>query len=69
MTKKTVATTAPEVSELPQDKQCIFCRGYADSGKYINQRVVPLCTDHYQTMKLGQIAARLRDIDGTTRTN
>lgn len=48
------------------DKVCIFCQQYADSGKVLDAKVIPLCQEDYQTKTLGKIAQRVRELNGTT---
>lgn len=58
---QTVAKPEPEQASLDQEKVCIFCGNYADSGKFINQRFWPLCRDDYQNHTTGQVVAHLRE--------
>jgi hypothetical protein len=45
------------------EKICIFCQGYADSGKLLNTKFIHLCKEDYQTKTTGQIAQRVREIN------
>lgn len=60
----------PEVDEVPlkQEKVCIFCGEYADSGKFINQRFWPLCKDDYRDHTTGQVVAHIRELAHDTST-
>ncbi len=53
---------------LPGTKSCIFCQEEGVSGKILNQKFIPLCREHYQTMNLGKIAQRIRENNGNTPT-
>jgi hypothetical protein len=45
------------------DKLCIFCQQPADSGRFLNRSVVPLCRNDYETKTLGRIAQQLRELN------
>lgn len=49
--------TQPEASP---PKSCLFCGAPARLTRYVNQRVVYICDDHYYTETIGKIAQKLR---------
>jgi hypothetical protein len=51
---------------ITTNKTCVFCQEYADSGKVLNAKVVPLCQEHYQTKTLGKIAQRVRELNNVS---
>lgn len=42
---------------------CIFCQAPADSGRILNQQLVPLCREDYTTKNLGKVAQQLRELN------
>lgn len=54
----------PIQDDVPNPDECIWCGSYADSGRFMNGKVVRMCQTHYATMTTGETAQRLREIDG-----
>lgn len=50
-----------DINKNTNDKTCVFCQELADSGKYLDGKVIPLCRTDYETKTLGKIAQRVRE--------
>lgn len=61
-----IETGVDDKNKNTTNRSCIFCQGHADSGKFLNSKVIPLCREDYQTKTLGQVAQRVREINDNT---
>jgi len=61
--------TIDEIKNSSEDENknletiCIFCQGYANSGKLLNGQLIPLCREDYETKTLGKVAQKVREIN------
>lgn len=51
------------IVEGPQviEKNCLFCGLYTNMSRLVDNKIVPICEEHYYSNSLGKVVQRLRE--------